>query len=77
MPLWKCGGGYHVLSIRSALLAKSDLSNTYRMIPVHPDDQPLLGVAWQGRVYMDRSMPFGLRSAAKIFNPYGTDVTYL
>ena len=53
---------------RSALLAKFDLSNAYRMIPVHPDDQPLLGVAWQGSVYMDRSMPFGLRSAPKIFN---------
>ena len=30
----------------SALLAKFDLSNTYRMVPVDPDDQPLLGVAW-------------------------------
>ena len=53
---------------RSTLLAKFDLSNAYRMVPVHPDDQPLLGISWQGRVYMDRSMPFGLRSAPKIFN---------
>ena len=53
---------------RSSLLAKFDLSNAYRILPVHPDDQPLLGVTWQGNVYMDRSLPFGLRSAPKIFN---------
>ena len=52
----------------SSLLAKFDLSNAYRILPVHPDDQPLLGVTWQGNVYMDRSLPFGLRSAPKIFN---------
>ena len=53
---------------RSSLLAKFDQSNAYRILPVHPDDQPLLGVTWQGNVYMDRSLPFGLRSAPKIFN---------
>ena len=53
---------------RSALLTKFDLSNAYRIVPVHPDDQPLLGVSWQDEVYVDRSLPFGLRSAPKIFN---------
>ena len=53
---------------RSSLLAKFDLSNAYRILPVHPDDQPLLGVTWQGNVYMDRSLPFGLRPAPQIFN---------
>ena len=37
-------------------------------MPVHPDDQPLLGVSWQSEVYIDRSLPFGLRSAPKIVN---------
>ena len=53
---------------RSALLVKLDLSNTYRIIPVHPDDQPLLGATWRGNTYLDRSLPFGLRSTPKIFN---------
>ena len=53
---------------RSALLIKFNLSNAYHIVPVHPDDQPLLGVSWQDEVYMDRSLPFGLRSAPKIFN---------
>ena len=51
---------------RSSLLAKFDLSNTYHILPVHPDDQPLLGVTWQANIYMDKSLPFGLRSALKV-----------
>ena len=52
----------------STELIKLDLSNAYRIVPVHPDDQPLLGLSWQGNTYMDRALPFGLRSAPKIFN---------
>ena len=44
-----------------------DLSNAYQIIPVHPDDQMLLGISWQGSTYVDRTLPFGLRSAPKIF----------
>ena len=29
---------------KCALLTKVDLENAYRMIPVHPDDRPLLGM---------------------------------
>ena len=50
-----------------AELVKMDLSNAYRMVPVHPDDQPLLGISWQGSTFVDRALPFGLRSAPKIF----------
>ena len=48
-------------------LVKMDLSNAYRMVPVHPHDQPLLGIKWRGITYVDRALPFGLRSAPKIF----------
>ena len=51
-----------------ALLAKADVKSAYRIVPVHPDDIPLLGVQWNGKSYMDRMLPFGLRSAPKIFN---------
>ena len=48
-------------------LAKLDLQNAYRMVPVHPDDHPLLGIRWGQEVYIDTALPFGLRSAPKIF----------
>jgi len=37
------------------------------MVLVHLEDQHLLGVWWQGTVYIDRVLPFGLRSAPKVF----------
>lgn len=51
-----------------ALLAKVDVSAAYRQIPVHPQDRPLQAVKWDGKVYIDSRLPFGLRSAPKIFN---------
>ena len=52
---------------RGALLAKLDLKNAYRNVPIHPDDCMLLGVQWKEQVYVDSALPFGLRSAPKIF----------
>ena len=37
----------------STNLIKIDLSNAYRMVPVHPADQHLLGIRWQGQVLID------------------------
>ena len=53
---------------KGALLAKVDIRNAYRNIPVHPDDRWLLGMGWNGDVYIDTVLPFGLRSAPKVFN---------
>ena len=53
---------------RGCLLVKADIKEAYRMVPVHPEDQYLLGVQWKGIVYIDQVLPFGLRSAPKIFS---------
>ena len=51
-----------------AQMAKMDIESAYRMVPVHPQDRYLLGMQWEGQVYVDAALPFGLRSAPKIFN---------
>lgn len=51
-----------------AMLAKVDIKSAYRIIPVHSEDRPLLGMMWRGALYVDSALPFGLRSAPKIFN---------
>ena len=51
-----------------ALLAKVDIESAYRLVPVHPLDRPLQAMEWKGRLYVDPTLPFGLRSAPKIFN---------
>ena len=48
-------------------LVKLDLKDAYRMVPVHPEDQHLLGIQWNDSTYIDRALPFGLRTAPKIF----------
>ena len=52
---------------RGTQLAKLDLESAYRIVPVHPHDRHLLGMEWGGKWYMDTVLPFGLRSAPKIF----------
>ena len=51
-----------------ALLAKIDVQSAFRLLPVHPADRHLLGMQWKGNVYIDTCLPFGLRSAPKLFN---------
>ncbi len=50
-----------------ALLVKLDVKSAYRLLPVHPEDRWLLGVCWRDQRYVDTMLPFGLRSAPKIF----------
>ena len=49
-------------------LVKANIQEAYRTVPVHPEDQHLLGVEWNGAVFIDKVLPFGLRSAPKIFS---------
>ena len=42
------------------LMAKVDLQNAYRILPVHADDQPLLAIRWRQATYLDTAVPFGL-----------------
>ncbi len=52
---------------RGTVLAKFDLESAYRAVPVHPQDRLLLGMTWNGQQYVDGALPFGLRSAPKLF----------
>lgn len=45
------------------LLAKIDIRQAYRNVPAHPDDRHLLGMHWKGKLYVDKTLPIGLRSA--------------
>ena len=50
------------------LMAKIDIKNAFRLLPVHPADRHLLAMEWNKRLYIDNCLPFGLRSAPKLFN---------
>ena len=48
---------------KGALMAQNDIKQAYRNILVHPMDRYLIGVQWKGELYIDKVLPFGLRSA--------------
>ena len=52
-----------VLSLgQGALMAKTNLKSVYYKVhvPVHPDDQDLLGVCWDNHAWLDMAFPLGL-----------------
>ena len=49
-------------------MAKIDLKNALRLVPVRPEDWNLLGIQWQDQFYIDICLPYGLRSAPFLFN---------
>lgn len=49
-------------------LAKIDIKSAFRLLPVHPADRHLLAMRWDQHIFIDTCLPFGLRSAPKLFN---------
>ena len=61
---------------RGTTLSKNDLKDAYRIVPVHPQDMKPLAITWQGSTYIERALPFGLRSAPKIFTAVSDMITW-
>lgn len=53
---------------RGTLLAKIDLRNAFQQCPVRKEDWHCLGIYWKLQFYIDKCLPFGLRSAPYLFN---------
>ena len=58
-----------VLYSKAARLTKVDVRRAYCNIPMHPNNTWLMGMQWEGSLYVDT--PFGLRSAPKVFYGHG------
>ena len=58
-------------------MAKIDLHHAYRIIPVHADDHSLLGIKWGTDTFVDVALPFGLRSAPKIFSAFADALAWV
>jgi len=62
---------------RGAFLVKADIKEAYRMIKVHPQDCHLSSVKWENSIYIDQALPFGLRSAPKIFSAVANAIQWV
>ena len=58
-------------------LTKIDDCNAYCVLPVHLDNRWLLGMCWEDALYVDSTLPFGLRSAPKIFTGVADAVEWM
>ena len=52
-------------------LAKTDIESAFRIVPVRPDCYRYLGLAVEGKYYIDRCLPMGCASSCKIFTGIG------
>lgn len=52
------------------LLAKFDIQRAYRMIAIRNDERRLLITQWKGFYFVDLALPFGARSAPRIFTRF-------
>ena len=53
---------------KGTMLAKIDVESASHLLPVHRTDRHLLAMKWKEYIYIDGCIPFGLRSAPKLFN---------
>ena len=49
---------------RGCLLFKSDMRAFYKQLRADPCDVPYLGFAWRKKIFLDLTLPFGMRSSA-------------
>ena len=67
---------------RSCLMAKTDIANAYRIVPIHPDDRHFLGFSWpslNGRTYFyqDACLTMGLSMSCQLFTRFSNALQWV
>ena len=62
---------------RGALIAKADIENAFRIVPIHPDCHHLLGFTWQQQFYYDKCLPMGCAQSCQIFERFSTAIQWI
>lgn len=57
-----------------ANLAKTDIKNAFRILPIRKEDYGLLGMKWRDNFYYDRCMPMGCSSSCLTFEIFSSAV---
>ena len=59
---------------KNSFSAKTDISDAFRLIPIHPSDHPKLGIQFKGKYYFDCNLPQGCGSSCQIFETFSTAI---
>lgn len=58
-------------------MAKTDVKSAFRIIPIHPADNPLLGIRWNNVYYFDQALAMGLSCYCAIFESFSTALEWV
>ena len=59
-------------AVKGCFMPKTDIKTAFRIIPVHLDDHPLLGMKWENLYYYDRCLPMGCSSSCALFEAFSS-----
>lgn len=62
---------------KGCVMAKTDIRNAFRIIPVHPSDYNLLVFHWRDKWYVDRCLPMGCSTSCKLFEDFSTALQWI
>ena len=61
----------------SAYMAKADIAEAYRLIPLHPSQYHLVGFSWEDKIYYDKCLPMGASSSCQIFERFSSSLKFI
>jgi len=62
---------------RGCWLIKLDVEAAYKQVPVRPEDWHLLGFEFEGKLYYERVLPFGLRSSCRLWELFAAALHFM
>ena len=65
----ECGQGCY--------MAKSDIADAFRLIPLHPSQYHLTGFQFQGKYYYNKCLPMGCSSSCRIFEEFSDAIKWI
>lgn len=61
---------------RGALIAKVDIQNAFKMMPIHSDDIHLFGFCWKDLFYLKQCLPMGYSLSCALFEQFSSSLQY-
>lgn len=62
---------------RGALLGKKDIPNAFRLVPICPEEFPLLIFHFKNNFYIDKCLPFGCSITCATFEKISTSLHWI
>ena len=66
-----------IYSLNNCFLAKSDIKDAFRIVPLNQYQYNLTGFKLNGKFYYDKCLPMGARSACQIFERISTGLKHI